>query len=107
MKTSLFSLLLALACSSVGLAQAPLTRSELPAKDVRIISPSDLEIAPPTAKELRIARAQYRDRQRVARMEYNLWIGHEPLRPRFNAIPMMSSRYPTPRIYIPVYIQPR
>ena len=60
-----------------------------------------------TPQELRTARAIYRANQRVARMEYNLWIGHEPLRPRWNAIPMMSSRYTNPKFYVPVYIYNR
>ena len=60
-----------------------------------------------TPQELRTARAIYRANQRVARMEYNLWIGHEPLRPRWNSIPMMSSRYTNPKFYVPVYIYNR
>ena len=60
-----------------------------------------------TPQELRTARAIYRANQRVARMERNLWIGHEPLRPRWNAIPMMSSRYTNPKFYVPVYIYNR
>ena len=58
-----------------------------------------------SAAELRQARALYRANQRMARLEYNLWIGHEPLRPKFNAIPMMSSRYSPRRIYVPIYVR--
>ena len=57
--------------------------------------------------ELRQARALYRANQRVSRIEYNLWLGHEPLRPRWNAVPMMSSRYSNYKYYVPVYYYPR
>jgi hypothetical protein len=60
-----------------------------------------------TPQQLRTARAIYRANQRVARMEHNLWMGHEPLRPRWNSIPMMSSRYTNPKFYVPVYIYNR
>ena len=60
-----------------------------------------------TPQELRTARAIYRANQRVARMEYNLWVGHEPLRPRWNAVPMMSSRYSNRTYYVPVYVYNR
>lgn len=60
-----------------------------------------------TPQELRTARAIYRTNQRVARLEHNLWIGHEPLRPRWNSIPMMTSRYSNPKFYVPVYIYNR
>lgn len=62
----------------------------------------------PTSLELRQARAQYLSQQRIARLERNLWMGYEPLRPTWNAVPMMSSRYPYPQTYyVPVYIYPR
>ncbi len=58
-----------------------------------------------TAAEIRQARAQYRSQQRIARMEYNLWIGHDPLRPNWSATPMTSSRYaPRRTYYVPVYV---
>lgn len=60
-----------------------------------------------TPQQLRTARAIFRANQRVARMEHNLWMGHEPLRPRWNSIPMMSSRYNNPKFYVPVYIYNR
>lgn len=69
-----------------------------------VSSPSDLRLVPPTAKELRMARAQYRAQQRAARIEYNLWMGYEPLRPKWTPLPMMSSRFPPPRIQVPVYV---
>jgi hypothetical protein len=56
--------------------------------------------------ELRQARALYRAQQRTARLEYNLWMGYEPLRPNWNAVPMMSSRYSNRRIYVPMYVNP-
>ena len=56
-----------------------------------------------TAAEIRQARALYRSRQRVARLEHNLWMGYEPLRPNWNAMPMMSSRYNSRRVYVPYF----
>lgn len=62
----------------------------------------------PTAAEIRQARAQYRSQQRVARMERNLWAGYEPLRPNWNTIPMMSSRYASRHtIVVPIYVYSR
>ncbi|MCG8648248.1 MAG: hypothetical protein MI861_00355 [Pirellulales bacterium] len=58
----------------------------------------------PSAAEIRQARALYRARQRTARLERNLWLGYEPLRPSWNGLPMMSSRYAPPRIVIPVFV---
>jgi hypothetical protein len=71
--------------------------------------PSQLKVgrSAMTPQEMRTARAIYRANQRVARLEHNLWIGHEPLRPRWNAVPMMSSRYGNPKFYVPVYIYNR
>ena len=81
-------------------------------------SPSDMKVrsfqrSPSTqprtgmsAAELRQARALYRSRQRIARLENNLWMGYEPLRPQWNSVPMMSSRYSSRRtIYVPVYVR--
>jgi hypothetical protein len=54
---------------------------------------------------LRQQRAIYRYNQRVARMEADAWMGHEPLRPSWSSLPMMSSRYPDRRtIIVPVYV---
>jgi hypothetical protein len=60
-----------------------------------------------TVAELRQSRALYRANQRVARMEYNLWMQRQPLRPNWSAVPMMNSRYPGRRVYVPVYIRSR
>ncbi len=43
--------------------------------------------------ELRQARALLKSDQRRARMERNAWIGYEPLRPNWNAVPMTRSYY--------------
>ena len=57
-----------------------------------------------SAKRIRQARALYRSQQRDARIEHNLWMGYEPLRPNWSAVPMTSSRYDYRRtIYVPVY----
>ena len=71
--------------------------------------PSQLKVGQTmmTPQEMRTARAIYRANQRVARLEHNLWIGHEPLRPNWNAVPMMSSRYGNPKFYVPVYVYNR
>ena len=60
-----------------------------------------------SAADIRQARAAYRANQRMARQEYNLWIVYEPLRPSWNSIPMMSSRYTYQRFYVPVYFRLR
>lgn len=73
-----------------------------------IPSSSDLSLSQPTAAELRQARAQFRSQQRMERMERNLWAGYEPLRPNWNSIPMMSSRYPYRNTFVvPLYVYPR
>ncbi|WP_182867239.1 hypothetical protein [Stieleria mannarensis] len=70
-------------------------------------SSSDLSAGPRTAAEIRQARAQYRSQQRMERMERNLWAGYEPLRPNWNSIPMMSSRYPYRNtVVVPLYVYP-
>ena len=69
---------------------------------------SDVSRSKMTAAEIRQARALYRSQQRTARLERNLWMGYEPLRPNWNSIPMMSSRYPPRRvIYVPYYVHSR
>lgn len=73
-----------------------------------IPSSSHVSAGRPTVAQLRQARAQYRTQQRIQRMERNLWAGYEPLRPNWNAVPMMSSRYPyRNRILVPYYVYPR
>ncbi|MEM1070460.1 MAG: hypothetical protein AAGG48_18455 [Planctomycetota bacterium] len=70
------------------------------------VSPSQSRPSKMSVAELRQQRGLYKANQRMARIQYNLWIGHEPLRPRFNSVPMMSSRYQFRRLYVPVYIRP-
>ena len=70
-------------------------------------SQSDVRKSQKSVQELRQERALFRANQRTARIEYNLWIGHDPLRPRWNTIPMMTSRYAPRKIYIPVYVHGR
>lgn len=54
--------------------------------------------------ELRQSRALLKSDQRRARMEHNAWIGHEPLRPNWNAVPSMRSHYERRSlVYVPVY----
>jgi hypothetical protein len=69
------------------------------------VSNSDVRRSRMSVAELRQARALYRSNQRVARLEYNLWMGYEPLRPNWNSVPMMSSRYTHRRLYVPVYVR--
>ncbi len=70
-------------------------------------SQSDRRISKEKVAELRQQRALYRANQRMARMEYNQWMGHEPLRPGWSPMPMMNSRYAPPTIVVPVFINPR
>ncbi len=70
-----------------------------------VVSKSDVRKSKMSVAELRQARALYRSNQRVARLEYNLWMRYEPLRPNWNSIPMMSSRYTNRQLYVPVYIR--
>ena len=70
---------------------------------------ANLELTRPSisaVNRLRQQRAAYTYNQRLSRMEANAWIGHEPLRPSWSALPMMSSRYPARRtITVPYYVQ--
>ncbi|MEO1615975.1 MAG: hypothetical protein AAFV88_09015 [Planctomycetota bacterium] len=94
---------------STSVFQQPFERPRLSEEKPRqllgdnVASSSDMD-SKPTAAEMRQARAIYRSQQRIARMERNLWAGYEPLRPSWNSIPMMSSRYPAPRtVVVPFY----
>ena len=87
--------------------QQPISIFDPAGQTATIQSQSNARKTQRSVAELRQARALYRANQRVARLEYNLWMGHEPLRPRWNSIPMMSSRYTNNRIYVPVYVYPR
>ena len=75
--------------------------------DAPAASQSDIRISKDKVAELRQARALYRANQRMARMEYNLWMGHQPLRPRWSPMPMMNSRYAPPTIIVPIFVNPR
>jgi len=75
--------------------------------DAPAASQSDRRISTAKVAELRQQRALYRANQRRARMEYNLWMGNQPLRPRVSAIPMMSSRYAPPTIVVPIFVNAR
>jgi len=72
-----------------------------------VTSSSDVRSSQKSVAELRQARGLYRANHRMARLEYNLWMGREPLRPQFNSIPMMSSRYTHRRVFVPVYVNVR
>ncbi len=52
----------------------------------------------------RQARAIEKANQRLARMEYNLWIGYNPSRPQWSAIPMTQSRYAPRQFHVPIYV---
>jgi hypothetical protein len=89
--------------ATVSFAQSP--DKVAPPSGGLLSSPSDVRPMLQTPDEIRIARAQYRGRQRLARLEHNLWVGHEPLRPNWTSVPTMTSRYAPPRIYyVPVYV---
>ncbi|MGI9473051.1 MAG: hypothetical protein ACR2NZ_16035 [Rubripirellula sp.] len=87
--------------------ERPASIFDAPLQAAAVQSQSDVRASKQSVAELRQARALYRANQRVARLEHNLWMGHEPLRPRWNSIPMMSSRYTNRRVYVPVYVYPR
>ncbi len=76
-------------------------------RDDVVTSQSDVRQSKKSVNELRQARALYRANQRAARLEHNLWMGREPLRPQWNSIPMMSSRYGPRKIYVPIYVYGR
>ena len=91
------------------LDKEPIDRLSFTEKDTPSVarSSSDIRTSRMSVAELRQKRALYRANQRMARLENNLWMGYEPLRPKWNSIPMMSSRYTTRRLYTPVYVFPR
>ena len=89
-----------------GVQSVDLSGTSVPRFDSRTPESSVQKSRMSTA-ELRQARALYRAQQRVARLEYNLWMGREPLRPNWNSVPMMSSRYTRQRVYVPVYLYTR
>ncbi len=74
-----------------------------------VISPSDVDAAgisldpAPSPAELRQRRAAELARLRSIRLQQQIRYGYSPLRPRWNAIPMMSSRYSKPVILVPIY----
>lgn len=53
--------------------------------------------------QLKQSRAIDRANARAARIEYNAWIGYDPLRPSWSSTPMTSSRYAPTILYVPVY----
>ena len=60
-----------------------------------------------TPMEIRQARALYQMRQRIARLERNAWLGYDPLRPQWTAIPMTNSGFQPRRVIrVPVYVHP-
>ena len=83
----------------------PRSPSDMPDNEPTVLdrSPSASSGATVGSMTLRQQRAIYRDMQRVRRIETQAWMGVHPLRPRWNSVPTMSSRYAPPTIYIPVY----
>lgn len=78
---------------------------------LEVPSPSDLDaaesmdVSQPSLQELRRQRAKEMARLRALRLQQQIRSGYSPLRPRWNAIPMMSSRYSRPVVYVPVYVR--
>ncbi len=58
------------------------------------------------AQRLRQQRAMYQEQQRLARIEANLWMGYEPLRPSWPSSPSMTSRYRSNRVMVIPYFVP-
>ncbi len=92
------------AAGNYGWAEMRLADSSSDASP-RVSSPSDRREQAADVARLRQQRAAYRYNQMVSRLETNAWLGYEPLRPGWSAVPMMSSRYPARQtIIVPVYI---
>ncbi|TWU55050.1 hypothetical protein [Rubripirellula reticaptiva] len=121
---ALTALLGTLALASSGNAQSPISSpsdASKPASIDRIKlydsleKPSDRNerslpsSAQLSASEIRQARALHRADQRAARLDYNLWMGVNPLRPDWNAVPMTHSNYNyiQRRVYVPFYVHAR
>lgn len=121
---SLFSLaitatMLATASSSAVAQDAIVSPSDIDAKAIDRIELFDsLETsstAPtrypkqqkPSLAELKQSRAIERANARAARVEYNAWVGRDPLRPSWNATPMTHTRYAPRVVYVPVYVYGR
>ncbi|TWU48768.1 hypothetical protein Poly51_46710 [Rubripirellula tenax] len=117
---SIAALVGSLALASVGIAQdVAKSPSDLSADNAidRIKLFDSLDASPgksesartsfSSVNELRQARALLRADQRAARMEYNAWIGYEPSRPQWSALPMMQSRYTSRRVHVPFYVYSR
>ena len=92
--------------ATAGVERVDSSATAVPRFDSQV-SASSVQNSRMSTAELRQARALYRAQQRVARLEYNLWMGREPLRPNWNSVPMMSSRYTSQRVYVPVYVYTR
>lgn len=69
-----------------------------------VVSPSQNRPSRMSVSELRQQRGLYKANQRMARMEHNLWMGYQPLRPQFNSVPMMSSKYRYRRVIVPFFV---
>ncbi|MGV3482953.1 MAG: hypothetical protein ACO1RT_00900 [Planctomycetaceae bacterium] len=79
--------------------------SDEPSPSISVESTHTPRPAATSVSRLRQQRAAYQQSQRLARMEANAWFGHDPLRPGWSTVPMMSSRYTDRRtIVIPVYV---
>ncbi len=58
------------------------------------------------ARRLRQQRALFQEQQRLARIEANLWMGYEPLRPSWPARPSTVSGYRSSRVLVVPYFVP-
>ncbi|MEM9588229.1 MAG: hypothetical protein AAGA03_13185 [Planctomycetota bacterium] len=67
-------------------------------------SPSDRSDRKQTVAQMRQARAMFEAKQRLARIERNAWLGYEPTRPAWAAIPMTTSRYTRPAFRYPIFL---
>lgn len=92
LRLSLVALTLLLATSSFSQAQDPFDEPSLPLNN----SPSDKYVQKPLTFAQQTAR--FEAEQRVMRMQWNKWIGHDPARPSMNASYMSNGLH---RYYIP------
>ncbi len=86
-------LLIASLCAPALQAQEPLPEPTIPLSNT---SSNSYESEPPLTYAQQVAR--FESEQRILRMQFNKWIGHEPLRPAMNANYMSNGMQ---RYYLP------
>ncbi|MCR9293167.1 MAG: hypothetical protein NXI32_10640 [bacterium] len=89
----------ALAIFAIALTAAPLSGQEpLPDPDIPLSNSPSTSYASPPPLTYAQQTARFESEQRILRMQWNKWIGYEPLRPTMNASYMSNG---VQRYYIP------